>query len=328
MSLLLRALLPLILALPACASTPARESHPGAEDFIESLVREHGLEKGQVRDALADAKFQQSIIDAMTRPAEAKPWSAYRPIFMTDARIEGGVRFWSEHRELIDKVSAETGVPAEIIVAIIGVETNFGRITGSYRVVDALATLGFHYPPRAEFFRGELAQLFLLLRDEPQLQLADLKGSYAGAMGWGQFIPTSYRKFAVDGDGDGRRDLWTSLPDIVASIANYFVVHGWQPGGTVAVRANVQDNARDLGKTGLEPVYPVSQLAEWGYVADPDLDPDLPANLVVLEGADGPEHWIVLQNFYTISRYNRSPLYSMAVWQLSQAIAERIRTQG
>lgn len=302
--------------------TPAQVA-AAQKQFADDLARDTDLSAADVLATLAKARYQQSIIDAISRPAESKTWREYRPIFLTQARIDGGVAFYRANAALFDRVATEFGVPASILVAIIGVETNYGRTPTRYRVLDALTTLGFYYPPRADFFRGELRQLFLLRGPNFPYPLESLMGSYAGAMGWGQFMPSSIAKFARDEDGDGKIDLWNSLPDIVASIANYFVGNGWQTGGPVAVRAKVSANARAVTPENLKPAYPLRQLVEWGYVPATKLDvgDDTLATLVRLEGEDGPEVWITLQNFYAISRYNRSPLYSLAVYQLGCEIA-------
>lgn len=303
------------------SATTAAETNPDYVAFAEELAQEPGLSKVEVLATLSKAQVQKSILDAIARPAESKEWKDYRPIFLTQKRIADGVAFYAANRELIDRAASEFSVAPEIIVAIIGVETNYGRNYGSYKVLDALVTLAFHYPPRATFFRGELRQLFLLGDSHMAYPIDQLVGSYAGAMGWGQFIPTSVANFARDYDGDGRIDLWNSLPDIIGSVANYFAVHGWQAGQPVAAPVAVAADARAISPDGLLPVYPVSQLRDWGYTSDQALDPDLTATLLKLQGADGPEVWMTFQNFYVISRYNRSPLYSMAVWQLAGAIA-------
>jgi membrane-bound lytic murein transglycosylase B len=294
---------------------------PEFEEFARELNRDGGLLESDVMATLAKAKVQQSILDAMSRPAEAKPWKDYRPIFLTDKRRDDGIAFYLANRELIERAADEFGVDPEIIVAIIGVETSYGRNYGSYKVLDALVTLAFHYPPRARFFRGELRQLFLLGDTHMAYPIDELVGSYAGAMGWGQFIPTSVANFARDYDADGRIDLWNSLPDIIGSVANYFSVHGWRRGEPVATRAKTRADARALTPEGLEPVYPIEQLTAWGYVPTDAASPTELATLVRLEGSEGSEDWLTFHNFYVISRYNRSPLYSMAVWQLSREIA-------
>ncbi len=303
------------------ASAGAPTLDPEYLAFARKLHREDGLVETEVLVTLAKARVQQSILDAMSRPAEAKPWKDYRPIFLTDKRRDDGIAFYRSNRELIDRAADEFGVDAEIIVAIIGVETSYGRNVGSYKVLDALVTLGFHYPPRATFFLGELRQLFLLGDTHMAYPIDELVGSYAGAMGWGQFIPTSVANFARDYDGDGRIDLWNSMPDIIGSVANYFAVHGWEKGKPVATRSTTRVDARELQPDGLDPVYPIEQLNAWGYVPAETVEPSELATLVRLAGSDGDEDWLTFHNFYVISRYNRSPLYSMAVWQLSREIA-------
>ncbi len=306
-----------VKAVPAAAST----LDPEYAAFARKLHQEDGLVESEVLATLAKAKVQQSILAAISRPAEAKPWKDYRPIFLTDKRRDDGIAFYRANRELIGRAADEFGVDGEIIVAIIGVETSYGRNFGSYKVLDALVTLGFHYPPRATFFRGELRQLFLLGDTRMAYPIDELVGSYAGAMGWGQFIPTSVANFARDYDGDGRIDLWNSLPDIIGSVANYFAVHGWKKGQPVATRSATLSNARELKPGSLDPVFPIEQLETWGYVPAETMEPTELATLVRLEGSNGQEDWLTFRNFYVISRYNRSPLYSMAVWQLSREIA-------
>jgi len=311
----------------ACSSTATARPAPDPAhvEFARELAVNDGLVEADVLAMLAKAKVQPAILEAIARPAEAKPWKDYRPIFLTRKRIDDGITFYRANRELIERAGAEFGVAPEIVVAIIGVETSYGQIVGKWRVLDALVTLGFHYPPRAKFFRGELRQLFLLGNGHLAYPLDELVGSYAGAMGWGQFIPTSIANWARDYDGDGRIDLWNSVPDIVGSVANYFAAHGWETGAPVATRTTPTAEARPLEPKGLEPAYPLQQLGEWGYApADAVDDATRTATLLVLEGAEGAEHWITFRNFYVITRYNRSPLYAMAVWQLSQEIAKGI----
>lgn len=311
-----------MVALLAIADAQAGADRGG---LAAELATASGVAAAQIAPLLEEAKYQQSIIDAMTRPAEAKPWRVYRPIFVTEKRIDAGRAFLRQHRVELQQITAKTGVPAEIIVAIIGVETNYGHNTGSYRVLDALYTLGVHYPPRQAFFRSELAQLFALARDE-RLDIRRLKGSYAGAMGWGQFMPSSYRNFALDGDGDGRRDLLESLSDVFASVANYFVVHGWQKGEPVAVPALRAAHAVDFRPATLEATISLAELGARGFRPRFAMGRDLKATLLTLEGEAGTEHWLGFQNFYVISRYNRSPLYSLAVYQLSQELASGLLT--
>ena len=322
-------------AAPPPAATPAPPPAPPVEApaeappvlapekeeaFIAEATTTSGMSADEIRGWLGQARYQQSIINAITKPAEGKAWKDYRPIFLNATRIDQGRTFYAEHRSDLDQVSADTGVPAEIILAIMGVETRYGRITGNYRVLDALYTLGFFYPRREEFFRSELAQLFALAREE-HLDLATLKGSYAGAMGWGQFMPSSYRNYARDGDGDGRRDLLGSQKDAFASIANYFVGHGWQKGEPALVPAVADAGAAPFVPDDLEAKYSLADLAARGYRPLEPGAPDLPATLLTLEGANGPEYWIGYKNFYVITRYNRSPMYALAVHQLAREIA-------
>ncbi|TVQ28480.1 MAG: lytic murein transglycosylase B [Wenzhouxiangella sp.] len=311
-----------LLCFLAFVPALAEESHPGAEAFIERVVTEHGLDADEVRTLLAEAQYQQAIIDAITRPAEARPWYRYWPIFLTEARISGGAEFWRANQALLEQVSVEFGIPIEIVVAIVGVETNYGSNTGSFRVLDALATLGFYFPRRADFFARELGH-FMVLAGEEGLPLTEVRGSYAGAMGLGQFIPSSYRAYAVDFDGSGRRDLWRSLPDALGSVANYLARHRWQTGAPIVLP--VEQVPADLDVTfGMNLSHSLADLAAMGIVFDLNGVPeDAVATLVTLENEDGHEHWIGLNNFYVITRYNRSPLYAMAVVQLAEAIAER-----
>lgn len=320
---------PLLAVSAAFAEAAPAAPTQAQQIFAADQARDFGLDADAVLAILAKAEYQQSIIDAISRPAEAtKPWKDYRAIFITDLRRDGGIAFYRDNRELIDKVAAEFQVPPSIMVAIIGVETSYGRITGKYRVLDALSTLAFHYPPREKFFRGELSQLLRLNDGQLAYPIEELRGSYAGAMGWGQFMPTSIAKFARDYDGDTRIDLWNSRPDIVASIASYFRGHGWEQGGPVAVRVQPADGAREIAPANSEPVYPLEQLIAWGYAPEEHFDPQRPATLLKLEGDEGIEFWVTFQNFHVITRYNRSPMYAMAVKQLAEAIAAGAEDTG
>lgn len=302
------------------------EPHPGAERFIEQVVSEHALDPELVRSVVMEAKYQQSIIDAMTRPAEAKPWHEYRGIFLNETRIAGGAEFWRANQALLEQVSEQFGIPIELVVAIVGVETNYGMNTGSFRVIDALATLGFYYEPRAEFFARELGH-FMALANEESLPLTDIRGSYAGAMGLGQFIPSSYRAYAVDFDQSGHRDLWRSLPDALGSVANYLAEHRWITGQPIALPVTGTPTDIDMSGFGMQPKHSLQHLKDQGFAFDaPGLATDTPATIIELEGAQGPEHWVGLNNFYVITRYNRSPLYAMAVTQLAEEIADRVQS--
>lgn len=310
----------LVAACPLAGAATGQLDPQERSAFLAEVAQKYQIDQSVAGPLLDKAQYRQSIIDAITRPAEAKPWKDYRPIFLTADRIGKGKAFLAEHADALNEVAIRTGVAAPLLVAILGVETGYGANTGRYKVLDALYTLGFFYPKRAEFFRGELVQAFALAGEE-NLDLTSITGSYAGAMGWGQFIPSSYRAYAVDGDGDGRRDLWNSLPDVFASVANYFAVHKWQAGEPVAVRAIRAPDAEDFDPGSLETRYSLPELAAKGYRPAQALGHALPATLLTLEGVDGPEYWITFNNFYVISRYNRSPLYCMAVLQLAQAIA-------
>lgn len=302
---------------------------------MRETAARYSIDPAYIESVLAGAEIREGIINAMSRPAEAKPWRDYRPIFISNARIDGGRAFLAKHREALGKVEAKYGVPAEMIVSIIGVETSYGGNTGSHRVVDALYTLAFAYPrtnepgkierenKREAFFRDELAQLFALGR-ETGIDVATLKGSYAGAMGWGQFMPSSYRDYAVDGDGDGKRDLFNSTDDVFASIANYFVKKGgWKRGEPVTVPAIRAPGAADFEPDGLKPDTTLAELATRGYrPAQPVFGVDR-AVLLNLDGVAGKEHWLGFQNFYAITRYNISKHYAMAVHQLAESIAGR-----
>jgi len=317
----------LMIAAPAALAYDPPDAAAVAADekrFADDLARDGGPDAAATLATLAKARFQQTIIDAISRPAESKTWRDYRPIFLTDRRINDGIAFFRANESLLKRVEQETGVPATLVTAIIGVETAYGRVSGRYHVLDALTTLAFYYPPRADFFRSELRQLFLLHGTNFPTPIDSLMGSYAGAMGWGQFMPSSIARYGKDEDGDGVIDLWHSLPDIVGSVANYFVGYGWQRDAPVAFRASVSANARAITPDGLKAVYPLQQLKEWGYSISEKVDPATLATIIHLEGEDGPEVWVTFNNFFVISRYNRSPLYSLAAWQLSAEIANGV----
>jgi len=328
LSLLLTGLLPLASlaqVVPAAAtsqSAPPASINPDQAQLVREVAAATGKSPAELNALLDGAVVKQGIIDAMNRPAESKPWSAYRPIFMTPDRIAAGVAFYRQHHALLEQVAKQYGVPSSVIVAIIGVETNYGDNTGSYRVLDALVTLGFHYPPRAKYFRGELKTLLELPANKLPGPIPDIYGSYAGAQGLGQFMPSSIRDFAVDGDGDGHINLMASLPDAFASIANYFRAHGWQSGQPVTVQAAPSATAAPAPKyENVLPKTPLEQFSADGYAPTAREDPALPANLLTLDGANGPEYWLTFRNFYVITRYNKSPMYALAVTQLADAIA-------
>lgn len=299
------------------------ERSPQVAEFVGEMTRDYGFAQEQLMGVFGEVKRKQSILDAISRPAErVKPWKDYRPMFITDARIARGVDFWRQHEATLARAEQEYGVPAQVIVSIIGVETFFGRNTGNFRVIDALSTLGFDYPPRAEFFRKELREFLLLAREE-QLDPLTLKGSYAGAMGLPQFMPSSFRSYAVDFDGDGHINIWNNPDDAIGSVANYFKRHGWVAGEPVVSRALVVGERADEGlTTGIEPAKTVGELRALGWSSHDALRDDLPVTAFRLEGEQGPEYWMGLKNFYAITRYNRSVMYAMAVHQLSEQLVQ------
>ena len=297
---------------------------PEVEAFIDSMVEQHDFDREEIRDTLGAAEVKQSILDAIARPAEkTKSWAEYRKIFITPERIQAGAQFWADNEDALRQVSESTGVPMEMLVGIIGVETYFGRITGSFRVLDALSTLAFSYPPRAKFFRRELEEYLLLVREEG-MQATDATGSYAGAMGRPQFMPSSFRAYAVDATGDGKRDIWNDWTDVAGSIANYFLEHGWKSGEDVAAQASLGGDWQGPlpePRNTLKPSETVASLSRKGVMFVTDLPGDSKSELLTYEGADGLEHWVGFHNFFVITRYNRNVMYALAVHQLGQAIA-------
>ncbi len=300
--------------------------HELANDFVNKLAKENNINKQEILDLLKQAEKKQSILDAISRPAEkTKKWDEYQDIFLGDKRIQQGVEFWNKHKETITAASKKYQVSPEIIVAIIGVETRYGRHTGKFRVIDALATLGFDYPKRGKFFRKQL-QEFILLSKEQKLDPLSLKGSYAGAMGYGQFIPSSYRDFAVDFTEDGVADIWNNPADAIGSVANYFKKHGWREGEPTLVRMRFPE---ELDKTLFnkkgKPNTPLSKAKSMGFnPTQKGLDENLNVKPLHYYGKNGDEYWLGFHNYYVITRYNRSRLYAMAVWQLSQKIKAKL----
>ena len=307
----------------AAAGTRVLDLRTEIEPFAARMEENHDVSAQRIHALLAEARVLDSVLEAMQRPAERKPWHAYRKIFITEKRIAGGARFWREHAAALTRAEERFGVPPEIVVAIIGVESFYGRYRGRYRVLDALATLGFRYPRRSEFFLSEL-EAFVLLCDEERLDPLSVEGSYAGAMGISQFISSSYLSYAIDFDGDGSRDLLRSPEDAVGSVANYLSEHGWRPGAVVAVRADVRGDAfRPIVEQGMKPHASLASIRAAGvsfstYAADEEQ-----GALLEFETADGHEYWVGLANFHAITRYNHSRLYALAVVQLARRIRER-----
>ena len=311
------------LLLSACAPAPATDGllqRADVQRFIDEVALRQGIPPGEISTILSQARLSSQIVAAISRPAEALPWHRYRRIFLQPDRVAGGVQFWRDNAPALERASGVYGVPMEIVVAIIGVETRYGRNAGGYRVLDALATLAFDYPKRAPFFRSELEH-FLLLTREQRLEPLALKGSYAGAMGTPQFTPSSFRRFAVDFDADGRIDIWNSNADAIGSVANYFKEHGWQSGGLVALplAADVVPDAALLADD-LEPGLTPGTLALSGIVSPLPIPAENKIKLLVLELESGREHWLGFWNFYVITRYNHSVHYAMAVYQLAEEI--------
>jgi membrane-bound lytic murein transglycosylase B len=309
-----------LTALPVLANPEL----PDLPQFIDKMVAEHGFDQQELEQVFAEVEVKDSILKAISRPAEkSKPWYEYRNIFLTESRISGGVDFWEKHKEALAQAQQTYGVPAEIIIAILGVETRYGGNVGGYRVIDALSTLAFRYPPRSPFFTSELEHFLILTREE-QMSRLDPVGSYAGAMGLGQFMPSSYRAYAIDFDKDGHRDIWTNPTDAIGSIANYLAVHGWKPGESI-VHRTVLNNALPEGINGtdLKPAFTREELAVAGFSLA-----ELPAgsdklSVIGLTQPEGEEYWLGRQNFYAITRYNHSRMYAMAVYQLAEAIRQQ-----
>ncbi|MGB1737893.1 MAG: lytic murein transglycosylase B [Pseudomonadales bacterium] len=298
-------------------------SRPEVQLFINEIVNEEGLSRAQVEASLEQARFQPSIIKAISRPAErVLTWKEYQDIFLTDRRVSEGVAFLAQHESLFADIEREYGVDRWVILSILGVETFYGRITGSYRVIDALTTLAFDYPPRSKFFRGQLKALFRLAQEQKQ-DVISLKGSYAGAMGYGQFIPTSYEAYAIDADQNGFADIWSTPHDIIASVANYFAEHRWTPGLTPLFALEAPDASLEpLFDNALKPKRTAASIREMGVPLPSEIGADEKVTLLRYAGKTGDEYWVGTQNFYTITRYNHSRLYAMAVFQLSEQLRE------
>lgn len=299
----------------------AQENIPKVDDFVEQQAQQHNLDKEQLKKWLNDAQVNDDILDAIQRPWEAKPWYQYYPIFLTEKRLKAGLEFWDEHEAALHKAEQKYGIPAQIIVAIIGVETFYGNYMGKYSVLDSLYTLGFHYPPRAKFFRSELSQFFQLAAEEGW-DVNSAKGSYAGAMGYGQFISSSYRHYAVDFDGDGERNLLNNPVDAIGSVANYFSKHKWQEGQPVAQPLKSDAKWSSVISDGMKPNSTRKALTKNGFSLPehPAVKPQTKVRVFEFETESGAEYWLGYDNFYVITRYNHSPLYAMAVYQFSEQL--------
>lgn len=312
--------------LSACSMATARdfENTELITNFVNQMVSRHNFDAADLKNLLRQARLRQEILEAIARPVEAKPWHKYRPIFVNNSRIDGGREFWNDNKKILAKVTNIYNIPAAIIVAIIGVETRYGGNTGRFPVLDSLSTLAFAYPPRSHFFRGELENYLLMTREEHMDPLAQL-GSYAGAMGIPQFISSSFRRYAVDFDQDGRRDLWNNTSDAIASVANYLKVHGWKNKQPIATRVKVHgDRYRSLLKHGLKPRWTQQQLLLNGVAVPGNLPKDMQGILIELNNGNETEYWVGWHNFYIITRYNNSALYAMAVYQLSEQVQKTL----
>ena len=335
MNLRLALLLAVLAPLTAQPALAARHHRPHATagfdlkrpeivSFVKEVTAKDGLKRKAVLALLAKAEPQPKIIELMTRPAEkVTPWWQYHANFLTQERIDLGVQFFADHRLTLEKVAAERGIPPEYLVALIGIETRYGRNTGKFRVLDALATLAFDYPPRGDYFRNELEQ-FLLLTTEDKLNPLTTTGSYAGAMGTPQFMPSTYRRYAVDADTDHKRDLWGDWDDIIASVANYLQEHGWEPGGPVLSEARLDPDPTFQVHDKVDLNETVDSLNAHGVKIDLTLPGTTPAVLISAEQQDGPAYRVGFKNFYVITRYNGSARYAMSVFDLAQAIAQRV----
>jgi len=297
------------------------------QQFIDKMVSKHQFERAPLTQLLSEAELKKDIIKAITRPYESKPWYQYRPIFVTKKRIKRGLQFWRENSATLARAEEKYGVPPEIVTAIIGVESFYGKHKGRYRMLDSLVTLGFDYPRRGKFFRSELEHYLLMTREE-KINPRSMKGSYAGAMGKPQFISSSYREYAVDFNNDGKRDLWDNTDDAIGSVANYFRRHGWQHGAPIASKASVNGTAfKKVIKKSLKPKMTLAQITAQGVTLDEVQSDTIPASikatLIELKNRSGNEYWVGYRNFYVISRYNHSALYSMAVFQLATELRKQ-----
>jgi membrane-bound lytic murein transglycosylase B len=308
----------------ASAAQSTFASDPAVIDFARDMEQRHGFNADAMLKQFGQTGPNAKVLQLIKPPASPtqRSWERYRPRFLNSIRIDGGVRFWQENRTALTRARAMYGVPEEMIVAIIGVETVYGRNTGSFSVMEALATLAFNYPRRADFFREELEQFFLLAR-ENNMEATSIKGSFAGAIGIPQFMPGSQRRYAVDFDGDQRVDLSNSIEDAIGSVARFLEQHGWQAGQPVAVPAQVNGEPdRALIEAGIRPSLKATDLAQRGVTGNVDSEATLTLIDLVSPGR-ATEYWLGYENFYVITRYNRSSFYAMSVFQLAEEIRKR-----
>ena len=314
------------ISISNCVLAESYSDRVDVKNFIKNFSIQHKVPEASLITLFENVKRQDQVLEAIQRPAEKKKnWQQYRKIFITDKRVSQGIQFWSENAQILAAAERHYGVPPEIIVAIIGVETFYGKYKGKYPVLDSLVTLGFDYPPRQNFFRSELEQ-FLLLTYEENLDPQAIKGSYAGAMGKSQFISSSYRHYAIDFDEDGRRDLWDSNEDAIGSVANYFKMHGWISNAPVAVSVVVHgDSYKELVAKGMKPSTQFVSLSEFGVEVEDESNFIEKVALLEFVNDRANEYWAGFNNFYVITRYNHSHMYAMAVYQLSQKIKQDIK---
>ncbi len=317
----------LMLPLAVAAATSNLADSDDARLFVRELAARHGFDPETVRTALTKARHDPQVINLIRPPStpSARSWQRYRNRFLEPVRINGGLAFWAENEATLQRAAERYGVPAEIIVAILGVETIYGRNTGNFETLSALATLAFDYPPRASLFRRELAQLFLLAREQGR-ELDSYYGSYAGALGLPQFLPSSVRHYAVDFDGDGNIDVDNSPADAIGSVAHYLQANGWERGGEIARRARLAPGVdpAPLIAAGIEPILTPEILAIAGVGSDDGTPSTVPATLVDLATPNAAtEYWLGYRNFYAITRYNKSSFYAMSVYLLAETLRDR-----
>nr|VFJ91766.1 MAG: membrane-bound lytic murein transglycosylase B [Candidatus Kentron sp. LFY]VFK18918.1 MAG: membrane-bound lytic murein transglycosylase B [Candidatus Kentron sp. LFY] len=328
MAILLAAISSLPPSISLANDAPELLKNTEVRRFIHEMETRHDYAHDRLVALMGKVRIVPALLKP-SKPAEALPWHRYRLIFLTKHRIDAGVRFWQEHKDTLERAETIHGVPSEIIVAILGVESYFGKHKGKYPVLNSLATLGFYGTRRKSFFLRELEHFLLLIREEKGFDPHGLKGSYAGAMGFPQFISSSYRRYAVDFDGDGNRDLIGSISDAIGSAANFLAEHGWRRGGGIATPAKSTDDAgaRRLLEKGVKPHIASSALKDHGVIIDEEIPLDERVSLFKLKTKTGSEYWVGRRNFHTITLYNHSKLYAMAVYQLAKAIRERYRSK-
>ena len=325
--MIFRIILLALLSAPVSAYAVEYADREDVQDFVRELAARESFNERELLTVFRHAEYKQSIIDAITRPAERTlTWAKYQDIFLTERRTVSGIEFMEKNRAALQAAYETYGVSPVIITAIIGVETMYGSISGNYRVLDALSTLSFDYPKRSKFFMRELGEFILLAREEKKM-ITEFKGSYAGAMGMGQFIPSSYRAYAVDFDGDGFRDIWNNPTDAIGSVGNYLAKHGWQRDKQITFRVSAEKVQADVFNESLKPTKSIAELRALGMADDlTDLDPEQYVSPMRLNGKGGEEFWVGLKNFYVITRYNHSKLYAMAVFQLAEGLRQGSRT--